>query len=34
MKEDMGVRRLDHVCWAVQRVDDVLPLLTDNSKAT
>ena len=29
MKEDMGVRRLDHVCWAVQRVDDVLPLLTD-----
>jgi methylmalonyl-CoA/ethylmalonyl-CoA epimerase len=25
----MGVRRLDHVCWAVRDIDDVLPLLTD-----
>ncbi len=29
MNEKMGVRRLDHVCWAVRRIDDVLPLLTD-----
>ena len=24
----MGIKRLDHVCWAVRRLDDVLPLLT------
>ena len=28
-KDKMGIQRLDHVCWAVQRVEDVLPLLTD-----
>lgn len=28
-KDKMGIKRLDHVCWAVERVDDVLPLLTD-----
>jgi len=25
----MGIKRLDHVCWAVERVEDVLPLLTE-----
>jgi len=29
VNEKMGVRRLDHVCWAVRKVDEVLPLLTD-----
>jgi len=29
MKEKIGINRLDHVCWAVHRIDDVLPLLTD-----
>lgn len=29
MKETVGIKRLDHVCWAVHRVDDVLPLLTE-----
>src|SRR5438445_11982810 len=28
-KDKMGIKRLDHVCWAVEHVDDVLPLLTD-----
>ena len=27
-KDDMGIKRLDHVCWAVHRLDDVLPRLT------
>src|SRR2546426_446068 len=27
--EKMGIKRLDHVCWAVERIDDALPLLTD-----
>jgi methylmalonyl-CoA/ethylmalonyl-CoA epimerase len=27
--QKMGVKRLDHVCWAVRNLDDVLPLLTD-----
>jgi methylmalonyl-CoA/ethylmalonyl-CoA epimerase len=27
--DKMGIRRLDHVCWAVRHVEDVLPLLTD-----
>lgn len=27
--DKIGINRLDHVCWAVQRVEDVLPLLTD-----
>jgi len=25
----MGVKRLDHVCWAVRKLEDALPLLTD-----
>mgnify|MGYP005841241839 CR=1 FL=1 len=29
MKETMGIKRLDHVCWAVERMDEVLPLLTE-----
>ena len=29
MKEKMGIKRLDHVCWAVHKLDDVLPLLTE-----
>ncbi len=28
MAEGMGIKRLDHVCWAVWKVEDVLPLLT------
>jgi methylmalonyl-CoA epimerase len=28
MPEDMGIKRLDHVCWAVRKLDDALPLLT------
>jgi methylmalonyl-CoA/ethylmalonyl-CoA epimerase len=26
--EHMGIKRLDHVCWAVRKLDDALPLLT------
>jgi methylmalonyl-CoA/ethylmalonyl-CoA epimerase len=26
---EMGIRRLDHVCWVVQKLDDALPLLTN-----
>jgi methylmalonyl-CoA/ethylmalonyl-CoA epimerase len=29
MKEAIGIRRLDHVCWAVRKLDDALPLLTE-----
>jgi methylmalonyl-CoA/ethylmalonyl-CoA epimerase len=29
LNKQMGVKRLDHVCWAVRKVDDVLPLLVD-----
>src|SRR3989304_3609482 len=29
LKEKIGLKRLDHVCWAAHRIDDVLPLLTD-----
>lgn len=29
MKEKIGIKRLDHVCWAVHRLEDVLPLLTE-----
>jgi methylmalonyl-CoA/ethylmalonyl-CoA epimerase len=29
MKEKIGIKRLDHVCWAVRRLEDALPLLTD-----
>lgn len=28
-KSDVGIKRLDHVCWAVRNVDDALPLLRD-----
>ena len=28
MKETVGIKRLDHVCWAVHKLDDALPLLT------
>ena len=26
--DKIGIKRLDHVCWAVRRIDDALPLLT------
>ncbi len=29
MKEKIGIKRLDHVCWAVHKLDDALPLLTE-----
>ncbi len=29
MKEQIGIKRLDHVCWALHRLDDALPLLTE-----
>ncbi len=29
MKEKIGIKRLDHVCWAVRKLDDALPLLTE-----
>ena len=29
MKERIGIKRLDHVCWAVHRLEDALPLLTE-----
>ncbi len=29
MKDKIGIKRLDHVCWAVHRLDDALPLLTE-----
>ena len=29
MQEKIGLTRLDHVCWAAHRIDDVLPMLTD-----
>jgi methylmalonyl-CoA/ethylmalonyl-CoA epimerase len=29
MKENIGIKRLDHVCWAVHHIDDVLPMLTE-----
>jgi methylmalonyl-CoA/ethylmalonyl-CoA epimerase len=28
MDKTMGIKRLDHVCWAVYHLEDVLPLLT------
>jgi methylmalonyl-CoA/ethylmalonyl-CoA epimerase len=28
MANPMGIKRLDHVCWAVWRLEDALPLLT------
>ncbi|MEX0800032.1 MAG: VOC family protein [Dehalococcoidia bacterium] len=29
MAEDMGIKRLDHVCWAVRNLNDALPMLTE-----
>lgn len=29
MKEKIGIKRLDHVCWAVWKLEDALPLLTE-----
>jgi methylmalonyl-CoA/ethylmalonyl-CoA epimerase len=29
MNHKMGIKRLDHVCWAANRIEDVLPMLTD-----
>ncbi len=29
MKEKIGINRLDHVCWAVRKLDDAVPLLTE-----
>jgi methylmalonyl-CoA/ethylmalonyl-CoA epimerase len=29
MNNKIGIKRLDHVCWAVNRLDDALPMLTD-----
>ncbi|MBI2912656.1 MAG: VOC family protein [Chloroflexi bacterium] len=29
MKDKIGIKRLDHVCWAVHKLDDALPLLTE-----
>ncbi len=29
MADKMGIKRLDHVCWAVNRLEDALPLLTE-----
>ena len=29
MKPQIGIKRLDHVCWAVWRLEDALPLLTE-----
>src|SRR5512132_3858936 len=29
IQNKMGVKRLDHVCWAVRKLEDALPLLTD-----
>ncbi len=29
MSEEIGIKRLDHVCWAVHKLEDALPLLTE-----
>lgn len=29
MGDTIGIKRLDHVCWAVRKVEDALPLLTE-----
>jgi len=29
MKDKIGIKRLDHVCWAVWKLNDALPLLTE-----
>ncbi len=28
MSDKIGIKRLDHVCWAVRKLDDAMPLLT------
>lgn len=28
MSEQIGIKRLDHVCWAVHKLEDALPMLT------
>ena len=29
MSEQIGIKRLDHVCWAVHKLEDALPLPTE-----
>ena len=29
MQNKMGIKRLDHVCWAVHKLEDALPMLTE-----
>jgi methylmalonyl-CoA/ethylmalonyl-CoA epimerase len=29
MTDQIGITRLDHVCWAVRKIDDALPMLTE-----
>lgn len=29
MNDKIGIKRLDHICWAVRRLEDALPLLTE-----
>ena len=29
MGQQIGIKRLDHVCWVVWKLDDTLPLLTE-----
>ncbi len=29
MSEQIGIKRLDHVCWAVHKLEDALPMLTE-----
>ncbi len=29
MSDKIGIKRLDHVCWAVRKLEDTLPLLTE-----
>lgn len=29
MNDKIDIKRLDHVCWAVRKLDDALPLLTE-----
>jgi hypothetical protein len=29
MSDKIGIKRLDHVCWAVRKLEDALPLLTE-----
>ncbi len=29
MSDQIGIKRLDHVCWAVHKLEDALPMLTE-----